>query len=209
MTKYNKYIRFKIMDKESKENKSVNDKCRVLIFTIVLVLLVSICLYCGSKSWLEVNRSRWSYYIFTVVMLFLFVCLRDIWFSKFIFMWKDEYLNEYYGEIDKRIRDLKIHEEQKEENLIFISTGPNGKMIGLLESFLYLGAFFMRSVSFIGIILAVRSYVAVSSHPNKEESEFYIMGVLGSLLYSLMFAFLYAWISACYFGISWFLWIRG
>jgi len=217
MVKYKRYVRFEI-PKGNKKEKMHNMKINgaYFIFTCVAVVFVLLCFstgFYGESIYFWINRrcsdSSIIYLIFSVFFLLAFIKFSSFWFSKIIFRWKSGFLRQYYQRLDEEVGDMEVNQDQREETLVFVPSGPNGGMIGLLESFLYAGAFFARSMAFIGIVLAVRSYVAVSSHPNKEESEFYIMGVMGSLLYSLSFAFLFAWISAYCFNITYFEWIKG
>ena len=117
-------------------------------------------------------------------------------------------MKEYYRAIEKKLKKMRKNDWSLEEEIVFVPNGPNGKMLGILESVIYVGAFFSRNMLLIGIIVGVRAYLTIHFHPDKEELEFYLMGVLGSLIYALAAAFLFAWITAYWFDLSWFAWIK-
>ncbi len=155
-----------------------------------------------------VNLGQWEFPLFVAIWVLGFFGLRDLWFDRVIFRWKNSYMKQYYRAVDKKLKKMRKNDWSLEEEIIFVPNGPNGKMLGILESVIYVGAFFFRSLLLIGIIVGVRSYLTIHLHPNKEESEFYLMGVMGSLIYALAGAFLFAWISAYWFDVSWFAWIK-
>lgn len=151
---------------------------------------------------------QWGLPIIAGIWFIGFIGLRDLWFTYVVFRWKRPYMKEYYRAVEKKLKKMRKNDWSLEEELVFVPKGPNEKMLGILESVIYAGAFFSRNLLFIGIIAGVRSYLTIYLHPNKEESEFYLMGVLGSLIYAVAGAFLFAWISAYWFDVSWFAWIK-
>jgi hypothetical protein len=211
-------------DYKDSENRLLHILCFILIFGLLLIGLNNCIRTCFSlmsntsgqvcfgvirqgKLYSNLWFGYWwlEYVIVTIVFVVAFVKLRGLWFSKVVFSWKKQYLNDYYSKIEDYNNEFNKSRGIATESVVeHIVSGPNGSMIGLLESLLYVGAVFMKSYPLLGLILAVRSYVAVSSHDNKEESEFYIMGLLGGLVYSIAFALMFAWISAYCFNIDWF-----
>lgn len=72
-----------------------------------------------------------------------------------------------------------------------ITSSNNGKLIGILEGFIISIGILIQNIVIIGLVLGIRSYVSVSSHKNKEESEYYIIGLLGSLIITIVYTSLY------------------
>ncbi|BES66329.1 hypothetical protein SANA_27680 [Gottschalkiaceae bacterium SANA] len=154
------------------------------------------------------DLGKWAYPALATIWFLGFLLLRDPWFNRVIFRWKKPYMKEYYRVVGKKIKKLRKNDWSLEEEVVFVPNSPNGKMLGILESMIYMGAFFSRNLFLIGIVVGIRSYLTTHLHPNKEESEFYLMGVLGSLIYAMAGAFLFAWLSAYWFDLSWFSWIK-
>ena len=118
-----------------------------------------------------------------------------------LFAYKYKLMKKYY----KKLEELSVDESGNiSRNKKVIPRTNNGGLIGITESLLYITifVFFGNQVTLIGIILAVRSYVTITSHQNKEESEFYIIGTLGSLLYTIGIFKIYSILIECFTGIT-------
>ncbi len=215
MKKVKKMIPIELGKKrERKSKEKLLDYAREYRIAVVLFCLFAL-VYFGMliltfayKPIVLDDLGLWGLPLFAIVWFLGFMGLRNFWFDRVIFRWKKPYMKEYHRAVEKKLKKLRKNDWSLEEEVVFVPEGPNGKMLGILESVIYAGAFFSRSLLLIGIIVGIRSYLTIYLHPNKEESEFYLMGVLGSLIYALAGAFLFAWISAYWFDISWFAWIK-
>lgn len=126
----------------------------------------------------------------SIGLLYTLTILRG-YFFKWLFGYKESMMNDYYYLLKKKIDEYGATIKDIDCTLVLAPRTGNGMLIGVLESFLYAFAIIIHSYALLGFILAVRSYVSVSSHPNKEESEFYIIGQLGSLAYVVVFTILF------------------
>lgn len=181
----------------------------VMLFCLFSLLYFSFLFLVSQYRIVAIDKlGRWGLPIFAAIWFVGFIGLRDLWFTYVIFRWKKPYLKEYYRAVEKKLKKMRKNDWSLEEELVFVPKGPNGRMLGVLESVLYMGAFFSRSWLLIGILAGVRSYLTIHLCSDKEESEFFLMGVFGSLIYAVAGALLFAWISAYWFDVSWFAWIK-
>ncbi len=104
---------------------------------------------------------------------------------KILFISKRSMMELYYKEHNELIFD------EKSTDIVIVPVTDNGKIIGILESLLYAFGVLIQNYTLIGVVMAIRSYVSVTAHNNKEESEFYIIGLMGSLLSTIVITGVY------------------
>lgn len=132
------------------------------------------------------NSTQVDLYIQSAVVTSFYVIvliyMRDFIF-KALFMYKGTMMDLYYQEHNNLV--------DSPTEVIYVPVSDNGRIIGILEGMLYGFGILVQSYTMIGVVLAIRSYVSVTSHNNKEESEFYIIGLMGSLLSSIIITGIY------------------
>lgn len=181
-------------------NKSLYDyknEAISVVFGIYIIMSGLIFILCGlllKQNHVLHNQGELARYsaiaLVSLYALLIYLYLKDLWF-KLLFSYKYDMMNNYYRLLGEKIREYQTPENPAECTLVLAPRTSNGRLIGALEALLYSFAIIIQNYTLLGIILAVRSYVTVKSHPNKEESEFYIIGLLGSLLYSIVFTIIY------------------
>lgn len=188
------------LDRNKWKSKSQIKK-NIYLWSVITVLLSLICIF-YIKEAVSISNILNKFviiFILTVLLIVGLMELKGLFVAKILFGYKTALMNMYYNclNIDGILKNpeeseprLDALDEAKFERVIIPIT-DNGSLIGIVEGFLYAIGVICMSPIFIGIVLALRSYVSVSSHPNKEESEFYIIGLLGSLLCSIAFTLLY------------------
>ncbi len=216
----------KIRKEQKKENKVWKFLKRIFILLIKLIFFIgvifvisylsTIFLDCAIQSIKEskYNYKFWRFVTITMIYHFFMLWVKGMFVRKCLFKDKKRIMKIYYEtisgdrEYSKKLKDLKdetIERINKKNDTItsnnreLILTTNNGAKIGIIEGYLFAIGIFIQSITFIGVVLAVRSYVSVSSHQNKEEGEFYIIGVLGSLLFTIVVTSIYI-LSCDYFS---------
>lgn len=192
------YLTEKNLSEEKKKKEKINKEkediqrkiclVQVRIYQIIsFIALIVLGLLFYTRPYLGLFKYLYFSFI-TVVYIAFLVFVRGLFVSKIVFMYKNIMMEMYYNGFPPKGDPIVISD--------------NGKIIGTLEGFLFALGVFINSVAFIGIILGIRSYVAVKSHPNKEESEFYIMGMMGSLLASLAMTGIYILVVNAFFDVK-------
>lgn len=175
------------------KTKNVSGKWYAIAFVIDQILHIIVIIWLTHSIELSLNSlNRWisdvllfgnavTYDNLKAIFIIIYVSFSGAYFIPLIFDIVYEKINKYTDVLNDILKD-----EENRKAHAFIDEAKTGKWIGILERILILVFLFLNEFSAIGFIIAIKSLARFKLMENKVFSEYYLLGTLLSLVYTMI-----------------------